>query len=398
MAGKKYQSPVHVDVPFEEALQRFAQTDKDEIEDAVDEASEDGPLALREDVETGDQFVLYALPNGYKLELRFDGDEPWATRKQMADLFGRSVQRIGIHINNILKEGELPEEGNVRKAYIAELAKPVEVYSLDMVLSVGYRVKATKQAIMFRRWSNSILKQYLLKGFVLDAPRLKDPERNDRLDELLEEIADIRASEANVWQRALELVSKCSDYHAMTDRDKSDYFATFQNTVHWAVTSATAADIISERAHASKPYAGLTTFNGIEEGRQPKSDHMKVAKNYYGHDEIARLRTITNLALDFLASQAEQGKLATVAQYTAKLRELVKLDGRPLIREGHLGGITKVAADKKAVHELAVYKQRLRLEKETAGERAIGELVAEARKAIAAKEADRKPKKVGKKG
>ncbi len=358
----------------------------------MEEPSELQPLSLIEDAETGDRFVLYALPSGYKLELRFDGDEPWATRKQMADLFGRSVQRIGIHINNILEEGELPAEGNVRKAYIAGSDKPVETYSLDIVLSVGYRVKASQQAIMFRRWSNSILKQYLLKGFVLDTPRLKDAKRNDRLSELLEEIADIRASEANVWQRALELVSKCSDYHAVADKDKSDYFATFQNTVHWAVTSHTAAEIIFDRSDAAKPYAGLMTFDGIEEGREPKSEHMKIAKNYYGHDELSRLRTITNLALDFLASQAEQGRLATVAQYTAKLRELVKLDGRPLIKDGYNGSKSKTIADKKAVAELAVYKERLRLEKEAKGAVEIGKLVEQARLIAAGKQQKRTKK------
>jgi hypothetical protein len=200
--------------------------------------------------------------------------------RKISDLFGRDVSRIGIHIKNILDEGELVEEGNVRKTHIAQSAKPVEIYSLDMVLSVGYRVRSSKQAILFRRWANNILKQFLLKGFVLDAPRLKDPKRNDHLDDLLEEIEDIRTSEANVWQRALELVSKCSDYYPMTEEDKANYFSTFQNTVHWAVTSCTAAEIIHQRSDAAKAYAGLTTFDGSERGRQPKSDHMKIAKNY----------------------------------------------------------------------------------------------------------------------
>ncbi len=349
------------------------------------------PLSLIEDAETGDRFVLYSLPNGFKLELRFDGEEPWAARKQIADLFGRSVQRIGIHINNITEEGELPTEGNVRKAYIAGSDKPVELYSLDMVLSVGYRVKGSQQAIMYRRWSNSILKQYLLKGFVINLPRMKDPKRNDHLSELLEEIADIRASEANVWQRALELVSKCSDYHLMTEKDKYNYFATFQNIVHWSVTSHTAAEIINERSDASKPFAGLTTFDGIEEGRDPKSGHMKIAKNYYGHDEMSRLRMMTNLALDFLASQAEQGRLAMVAEYTAKLRELVNLDGRPLIKAGYNGSITKTAADKKAVAELAVYKERMRLEKETKGKVEMEVLIQQAR--LLPAEKGQKPRK-----
>ena len=124
------------------------------------------------------------------------------------------------------------------------------------------------------------------------------------------------------------------------------------------------------------------TFDGIDEGRQPKPAHMKIAKNYYGHDELLRLRTIADLALDFLALQAEQGRLATVAQYSAKLRELVKLDGRQLMQEGHLGR-SKAAADRKAVQKRSVYKQRVRLEKEAAGERGLEELLKVARKTIA---------------
>ncbi len=397
MSPKKHEKPVKLDIDFDEALSRFATTDPDELTQEM-EAGQSGPLALREDIETGDRFVLCALPNGFTFELRFDGEEPWATRKQMADLFGRSVQRIGIHINKIFEDDELAKESNVRKAYIAGSDKPVEIYSLDTVLAVGYRVDATRQAIIFRRWATQVLKQFLLKGFVIDAPRLKDPKRNDHLDELLEEIADIRSSEANVWKRVLELVSKCSDYHAMTDEDKSDYFATFQNTVHWAVTSSTAAHIINDRSDASKRYAGLTTFDGIEEGREPKADDMTVAKNYYFRDEIGRLRMITNLALDFLASQAEQGRLVTVAQYTAKLRELVKLDGRPLIKEGYKGEISKPTADKKAKRELAVYKQRVRLEKESEGERQIEDLLKEARQMVDAKAKNKATKSADKKG
>jgi hypothetical protein len=359
------------------------------------ESSEIRPLTLIENAETGDRFVLYTKENGQALELRFDGEEPWATERQIAELFGVTQQNANYHINNIYKEGELPDPETTYKEflYVADNGQTYrpKAYNLDVVLAVGHRVKS-KEGIIFRRWSRQIERQYLLKGFVIDSPRLKDPKRNDRLSELLEEIAEIRASEANVWQRALELISKCSDYYVMTEKDKSDYFATFQNTVHWAVTSHTAAEIIFDRADATKPYAGLTTFDGIDEGREPKTEHMKIAKNYYGHDEISRLRTITNLALDFLGSQAEQGRLATVAQYTAKLRELVKLDGRPLIKEGYNGSKSKPMADKKATQELAVYKERRRLEKEAKGEIEVGKLLEQARLLASEKKQRRKKK------
>jgi hypothetical protein len=346
------------------------------------------PLPLVEDAETGDRFVLFTTPSGVVLQLRFDGDEPWVTRKQMAELFGVTVQNIDYHVKNIIDSGELGvAESPTKESLVGGVdgrLYAVNVYNLDVVLEVGHKVNS-KQGVLFRRWARTIERQYLLNGYVIDKPRLMDPKRNDRLDELLLEIEEIRASEANVWKRVLELVSKCSDYHAMSDEDRGNFFAAFQNTVHWAVTSSDAANIIIERANASKVHAGLTTFDGLSEGALPHAQEMTVAKNYYGPDEIKRLTTITNLALDFLSSQAEQGRLATVAQYTQKLRELVKLDGRPLRPNNYAGNVTKAASDKKAKHELAVYKVRLRLEREAEGERLLSSILAEARTAVAAK-------------
>lgn len=343
------------------------------------------PLPLVEDAETGDRFVLYTKPNGVALELRFDGEEPWATQKQMSELFGIQQPTIAKHIRNIFNEQEVDEESNIQKMNIAGSAKPVTIYSLDVVLAVGYRA-GSKEATLFRRYTSQILRQYLLHGFVIDAPRMKDSTRNDRLDELLEIIEDIRASEANVWKQVLDLVSHCSDYHAMNEKDKGYYFATFQNAMHWAVASATAAEIIDERVDASQPYAGLTSFKGA----QPTVAEAQVAKNYFGEDEIKRLNMITNLSLNFLKSQAEQGRLVTVGQYTDKLREIVRLDGRPLIPDGHRGEVTKEAANAKAAAEIAVYKQRLRLEKESTGEKLLSDLLARARDLAAEKRAKRK--------
>ncbi len=353
---------------------------------STEPAKKTEPLKLHEDAETGDRFILYTTTRGVELQLRFDGDEPWGTRRQMAELFGVSVQNIDYHVKNILKSEELidPEASTKDTLVIGADGRSYRaaVYNLDVILEVGHKVNS-KQGILFRRWARSIERQYLLNGFVIDKPRLMDPKRNDRLDELLREIEEIRASEANVWKRVLELVSKCSDYHAMSEEERSNFFAAFQNTVHWAVTSTDAADIIMDRSDATKDYAGLTSFDGLSEGRLPRSEDMTVAKNYYGEDEIKRLRMITNLALDFLASQAEQGRLVSVGQYTEKLRELVKLDGRPLRPAKFAGKVLKAAADRKAKNELAVYKERVRLEREAEGERALESLLAEARKSVA---------------
>lgn len=358
---------------------------RSEIAKKAAEARWSQPLELIEDAKTADRFVLYAKPDGMEFQLRFEGEEPWATQKQMADLFGVTQPTIARHIKNILDDQEIASESNIQKVYIADSAKPVAIYSLDVILAVGYRV-GSKEAMLFRRWANQILRQYLLHGFVIDAPRMKDPQRNDRLDELLEIIEDIRASEANVWKQVLDLVSYCSDYHALNKKEKGHYFATFQNAMHWAVASATAAEIIYERVDASKPYAGLTSFKGDE----PTAADAKTAKNFFGKDEIDRLRTITNLALRFLKSQAEQGRLVSVAQYTEKLREIVKLDGRPLIPVGHLGEISADAAEEKASREVAIYRKRRQLETQEKGEHKLAELLGRATQLVDAKRAKKK--------
>ncbi len=343
------------------------------------------PVELIEDAETGDRFILYTKPDSMAFELRFQGEEPWATQKQMADLFGIKQPTIAKHIRNIFDGDEVDEASNIQKMNIAGSSKPVTIYSLDVILAVGYRA-GSKEAMLFRRWASQILRQYLLNGFVIDAPRMEDPQRNDRLDELLEIIERIRSSEANVWKQVLDLVSYCSDYHAMTKQEKSNYFATFQNAMHWAVASATAAEIRHDRVDAGKPYAGLTSFKGD----QPTVKDGGSAKAFLGEDEIKRLSMITNLALRFLKSQAEQGRLVSVTQYTEKLREIVKLDGRPMIPVGHRGEVSDDAANEKVSREIQTYRLRLKLEKEAKGEAALSEIIDRARQLTDQKRAQRK--------
>ncbi|MCL4766800.1 MAG: virulence RhuM family protein [Hyphomicrobiaceae bacterium] len=338
------------------------------------------PVELVEDVETGDRFILYTKPDGVEFQLRFDGEEPWATQKQIADLMGVTRSVVTRHIKNIFNSGEIDADSNVQKTNFAGSTKPTALYSLDVILAVGYRA-GSKEAMLFRRWATDKLRQYLLNGFVIDTPRMKDPERNDRLEELLEIIEEIRASEANVWRQILNLITYCSDYHAMTRKEKENYFATFQNAMHWAVASATAAEIRHDRIDASKPYAGLTHF----EGEHPTVADGKVAKNFLGQDEIKRLNMITNLALNFLKSQAEQGRLVAVAQYTDKLREIVQLDGRPLIPRGHLGSVSADVADKKVSREIAIYKKRIELEEEAEVGTSLENILAKARQIVDAK-------------
>ncbi len=183
-------------------------------------------------------------------------------QKQIADLFGRDISVISRHIRNIFKEEELETETNLQKMQIANSDKPVSIYSLDVILSVGYRVNS-KQGILFRRWASEILRQYLISGFVVDVPRLEDPDgRPDYFEDLLDKIRHIRTSEKRMWTRVLELASFCSDYGMMDESDKQNFFSTIQNAMHWATTQQTAAEVIYDRVDAEKPNAGVMNFSG----------------------------------------------------------------------------------------------------------------------------------------
>lgn len=260
-----------------------------------------------EDAETGDRFVLYTKRGGVDFQLRFIGEEPWATQKQMAALFGIDVKTVNQHLRHIYSDGELDKSSTISKTEIVQregertIRRDVTIYSLDVILAVGYRV-GSAQAILFRRWASGILRQYLLNGFVIDVPRLEDPDgRPDHFDELLAKVRHIRSSEKRMWTRVLELASFCSDYGMMTDCDRSDFFATIQNAMHWSVTQMTAAGTIHSRVDARKENAGLVAFAG----EMPTVAEAQVAKNFLGPSEIEPLNLITSLTLEFFESQAE---------------------------------------------------------------------------------------------
>lgn len=341
------------------------------------------PLTLTEDAETGDRFVLFTNANGVVFDLRFEGEEPWATQDQIADLFGVTRSMATRHIGGLFKDGELEESSTCSFfEHVGQSGQKyrTKTYSLDVILGVGYRVHATNQAVMFRRWANQILRQYLMHGFVVDVPRLEDPDgRPDHFAELLAKVRHIRGSEKRMWTRVLELASFCSDYGMMTDEDRQDFFATIQNAMHWAATQRTAAEVIHNSVDARKPNAGLVTFKG----EMPTVAEAHVAKNYYGEAEIETLNLVTSLTLEFFESQAEQRRPTTIEQFLGKMRDLLKLDGRPLIRENNRGSVSMLNAQKKASAEIKAYKERIRIEREIAGEkelRQLGERVKRRRK------------------
>jgi hypothetical protein len=213
---RTYEKPLHLDIDFDKILERFAQTDPKEVEQAM-KAAELQPLALIEDAETGDRFVLYKMGDGQELELHFESDEPWATERQIAELFGVTQQNANYHINNIYKDGELPEPETTYKEflYVGKNGQPYrpKAYNLDVVLAVGQRVKS-KEGILFRRWARQIERQYLLKGFVINKERLKDPAEYGRIQELRRIIAEIRASDVNFYGELRQICAMAKDYDA----------------------------------------------------------------------------------------------------------------------------------------------------------------------------------------
>ena len=344
---------------------------------------EDGkpPLTIVEDADTGHRFVVYAGKEGLRFELRFDGDEPWFTQLQLAEIFGVDVRTINEHIQKFRDDAEL-DEATIRKFRIVrqegnrKVNREIEHYGLDVAFYVGYRVNS-REGQLFRRWATNVLVQVATKGFVLDVRRLESPQGGpDYFNELLEKFRHIRSSEQRMWTRILELASFCSDYGVMNDLDKRNFFATIQNAMHWATIQMTAAEVIHARVDRNAPNAGLTAFDG----ELPNVPEAYVAKNYYAEQEIAALNLVTSLTLEFFESQAEQRRPTTIGRFLEKMSELLKLDGRPLIGKSHRGSVSMTDAKSKASKEIAAFKERIRVERETTGEQKLLDLANEVRK------------------
>jgi hypothetical protein len=313
------------------------------------------------DASTGDELVLYEGKGGVKVELRYSGDTMWATQKQMAELFGVSINVVSVHLRNIFAEGELDQGSNSQKMRIAGSAKPVNIYNLDAIISVGYRV-GSKQGTMFRRWATGKLVQYAIKGFVLDDDRLKEPGGNDYFSELRERIRDIRASEANLYAELRSICALCTDYDPKSQAAHNFYMA-MQNKLLWATAAATAPEIIVERAKAEADNMGLTTWKGQ---RGVTKTDVTVAKNYLGQTEIDDLNRLTGMVLDYFEDQAERRQPVTMMALEEKLNEFLKFNNRPVL--AHLGSVSREVADAHAAaqYEKFAATRRLRCQEEGA--------------------------------
>src|SRR3989338_7647831 len=270
--------------------------------------------------------ILYSSPDGDVHVEVFFGDETfWLTINKMGDLFGTSKQNISYHLQNIYKEKELDTEATVKEILTVQdesgrkISRKLEYYNLDAIIAVGYRVNS-HQGTKFRIWATKTLKDFIVKGFVLDDERLKQGNRfgKDYFDELLERIREIRASERRFYQKITDIYQQCSiDY----DKDAEitlTFFKTVQNKLHWAITGKTAAQIVAERANVSKPHMGLQTWRNAPQGKILKTD-VTVAKNYLMEKEIKELERIVSMYLDYAENQAARQIPMKMADWATKL-------------------------------------------------------------------------------
>lgn len=312
----------------------------------------DEPVRLTRDDRTGDHILFYEGPDGPIAEFRYAGRTLWMTQAQIADLFGRDQSVISRHINSVLADGELDGESNMQKMHITGIAKPTTLYSLDMIISVGYRV-SSNQATLFRRWATDKLVQFARKGFVIDRARLRDEADQDRIHDLRDIVRDIRASEANVFREVRKICSLCQDYNGRSQSAR-DFFAMMQNRLLWAVTSLTAPEIILGRASAGAENMGLTNW--------PKSDIRKqdvvVAHNYLGEAEIREKNRLTVMLLDFFEDRLDQGRMTTMEAAAAKLAEFLKFNERPVLE--HKGKVSRQEATKHAEAQYELFAERRR--------------------------------------
>ena len=308
-------------------------------------------LGMSDQMAITSQLLIYQTEDGNtRLEVRLDDETVWLSQRLMADLFQKDVRTINEHIQNIYEEKELSPLSTIRNFRIVqkegarEVGRNVDHYNLDMIISVGYRVKS-HTATRFRQWATARLKEYLIKGFVMDDERLKNPDQPfDYFDELLRRIQDIRTSEKRFYQKITDIYATSVDYDP-TQQVSIEFFKTVQNKLHWAITGNTTAEIIHRRADSEKPNMGLTSWRGAK----PRKQDVTTAKNYLDEAELSALNNLVEQYLVFAEGQAMRRIPMTMQQWTEKLDGFLALNDRDILN--HAGKISHELALQHANHE-----------------------------------------------
>lgn len=307
---------------------------------------------------TNSSIILYQTEDGNtNIEVHLEDETVWLSQAQISELFDKDKRTISEHINNVFREGELDENLTVRKFRIVqiegsrEITRQIDHYNLDVIISVGYRVNSHR-GVQFRKWATARLKEYLIKGFVMDDERLKRLGGGKYFEELLNRIRDIRSSEKVFWRKVLDIYATSVDYDPSTDLTKK-IFATVQNKMHWAAHGHTAAEIIYSRVNAEKINLGLTSWLGKNIN---KSD-IEIAKNYLNDDELNILNRIVTIYLDFAELQALNKKPMYMKDWIVKLDDFLKMSSREIF--SHSGKISHEEALEKARAEYIKYQNRL---------------------------------------
>ena len=300
------------------------------------------------------EFIFYQTEDKQtRLIVRTEGETVWLSQKQMAELFQKDIRTISEHIQNIFEEKELLQESvirNFRKTADDGKSYDVQHYNLDVIISVGYRVKSHR-GTQFRIWATQRLREYIVKGFIMDDERLKEG-KSPYFDELLARIRDIRASEKNFYRKILDIYATSVDYDGKAEVS-FDFFAAVQNKMHWAVHGHTAAELIAERANAEKPNMGLTAWKG---SRIHKTD-VTVAKNYLNKDEMEVMNLIVSQYLDFAELQARSGKLMYMRDWIKKLDDFLTLNDRNILKG--MGKVSHQLAETLAGKQYEKFKTKL---------------------------------------
>ncbi len=311
------------------------------------------------------EIVIYQNENNdIQIDVQFEQDTVWLTQKQMATLFDKNVMTVNEHVKNIYNEGELDEKATIRKSLIVqqeghrEVSREVLLYNLDVIISVGYRVKS-KQGTQFRIWATQRLKEYLIKGFTIDSHRLKNLGGGNYWKELLDTIRDIRSSEKVMYRQVLDLYATAIDYDP-TAPETILFFKIVQNKLHFAAHGQTAAEVIYFRVDSDKPFAGLTSFKGA----QPTQAEALVAKNYLQVEELKVLNNLVSAYFDLAEISAIEEKPMKMQDYINELDHILNSVGRKLLQDA--GKISHNQAAEKAKTEFRKYQNKTLSEVEKA--------------------------------